>query len=288
MILITGASGNAGSEVLKQIIQTGAKVRAAFQSPERAAAAPSGIEIALMDYTKPETLRKALAGVDRLFLVAPAVSNLADLEGNVVREATKAGVRHIVKFSAMGGRGAVFPRAHADSEDRIKASGIPYTFLQPNGFMQNMAIYNAGTINSQNAFYGCQGEGAVSHVDLRDVAAVAVKTLTSSGHEDKAYELTGPAALTNQQIAQILSDDLGRTITYVDLPPEQLAQAMRSAGVPDYNVKGLVDLQTFYRAGKASHISPAIELLLGRRPTSFEQFSRDYISAFKTESKAAS
>ena len=117
MILITGASGNAGAEVLRQTLKTGAKLRAAFQSPDKASAAPSGVEVAIMDYKKPETSRPALAGIERLFLVAPVVPNIPDLENNVVTEARKAGVRHIVKFSAMGGRDAIFPRLHTDASE---------------------------------------------------------------------------------------------------------------------------------------------------------------------------
>lgn len=288
MILITGASGNAGVEVLRQTLKTGAKLRAAFQSPDKASAAPSGVEVAIMDYKKPETIRPALGGVERLFLVAPVVPNIPDLENNVVTEARKAGVRHIVKFSAMGGRDAIFPRLHSESEDRIKASGIPYTFLRPNGFMQNLIIYNLGTINSQNAFYGSQGNSAVSYVDLRDVGALAARVLTEPGHEGQAYEITGPTALTNKQMANILSDDIGRTINYIDLPPDQLAQGMRAAGIPDFNIKGILDLNALYAAGKAQRISEDFEKVMKRKPTSFEQFSRDHINAFKQESKAAS
>src|SRR5207248_6455688 len=116
-------------------------------------------------------------------------------------------VKQVVKLSATGGREAIFPRQHAESEDYIRSSGVPYTFLRPNGFMQNMVNYNAPTINTQNAFYGSEGDGRVSHIDIRDVAAVAVKALTEDGHVGNAYTLTGPEALTNAEIAQILSDD---------------------------------------------------------------------------------
>src|SRR5882724_5129041 len=197
MILITGASGNVGKEVLKQVAATGAKVRAAFQTVTKAAAAPSGVEIATMDYNKPETLQAALKGIERVFLVGPPTPNLPALERKAIDEIKQSGVRHVVKLSAMGGRDAIFPRQHADSEDYIKSSGLPYTFLRANGFMHNFVIFNSSTINTQNAFYGAQGEGKVSHIDLRDIAAVAVQTLTEGGHEGQAYTLTGPEALSN-------------------------------------------------------------------------------------------
>ena len=281
MILITGASGNVGKEVLKQVAATGAKVRAAFQTVTKAAAAPSGVEIATMDYNKPETLQAALKGIERVFLVAPPTPNLPALERKAIDEIKQFGVRHVVKLSAMGGRDAIFPRQHADSEDYIKSSGVPYTFLRPNGFMQNFVTYNGATINTQNAFYGSQGDGEVSHIDLRDIAAVAVKTLTEDGHQGKAYTLTGSEALSNARVAEILSEDTGREIRYVDLPAEQFKQALLGAGLPEWSANALVDLQQFYRRGSASAVTRDVEQLLGRKPISFEQFSRDYAQAFQ-------
>ena len=281
MILITGASGNVGKEVLNQIVRRGAPVRAAFQSASKAATAPSGVEIATMDYNQPDTLHSALNGIDTVFLVGPPTSNLALLERKAIDEIKRSGVMHVVKLSAMGGRDATFPRQHTDSEDYIRSSGIPHTFVRPNGFMQNFVIYNSSTINGQNAFYGVQGDGEVSHIDIRDVAAVAVKALTESGHEGKAYTLTGPVALTNKRIGEILSEDTGREIRYVDLPIEQFKQALLASGVPEWSANALIDLQQLYRRGGARAVTDDVERLLGRKPISFEQFSRDYVSAFQ-------
>ena len=281
MILITGASGNVGREVLKQIAATGVPVRATFQSVGQAAIAPSGVDIVTMDYNQPETLQKALQGIDRVFLVGPPTPNLPALERKAIDEIKRSETRCVVKLSAMGGRGATFPRQHADSEDYILSAGLTYTFLRPNGFMQNFINYNAGTINTQNAFYGSQGEGKVSHIDIRDIAASAVKVLTEKGHENKAYTLTGPEAISNAQVAEILSDDTGREIKYVDLPAEQFKQALIGAGLPEGSADALVDLQQFYRAGGASAVTGDVEKLLGRKPISFEQFSRDYAQAFQ-------
>jgi len=155
MILITGASGNVGSEVLKQAATVGLKIRATFQSPDKAAKAPAGVETVIMDYAKPETIRPALQGIEKIFLVGPPVRDLPAMEANFIKEACAAGPKHVVKLSALGGRESVFPGWHRDSEENIEASGLPYTFLRSNGFMQNVVNYNASTIRSQNAFYGC-------------------------------------------------------------------------------------------------------------------------------------
>jgi len=280
MILITGASGNAGQEVLKQIAQSGHKVRAAFQSASKAAAAPASVETVIMDYTRVETVRAALRDVDRVFLVGPVAANLGELERMATDEMRRSGVRQIVKLSAMGPRNVTFPRQHLESEDYIRSTGVGYTFLRPNGFMQNMVIYNGATIRGQNAFYGCQGDGRVSHVDLRDVAAAAIRTLTDDTHLGKVYTLTGPEALSNSRMAEILSVKLEREIRYVDLAPEQLKQALRGAGTPEWSANGILELNELYRMGGASAVTADIESILGRKATSFEEFSADYSRSF--------
>jgi uncharacterized protein YbjT (DUF2867 family) len=287
MILITGASGNVGKEVLKQIAQTGAEVRAAFQSVSKAVETPTGVEIVSLDYNQAETLQTALKGVDRVFLVGPPNAQLTALERKAMEVITHSDVRRVVKLSAMGGREAIFPRQHAESEDYIQSTGVPYTFLRPNGFMQNMVNYNAPTITTQSAFYGSEGDGRVSHIDIRDVAAVAVKALTENGHVGKAYTLTGPEALTNEEIAHILSDELGREIRFINLSPAQLKEALLSAGVPEWNADALLDLQRLYREGKAATVTGNVEQILGRKPISFALFARDYRSAFDARKQAA-
>jgi uncharacterized protein YbjT (DUF2867 family) len=182
----------------------------------------------------------------------------------------------------------MFPSGHRDSEENIEASGLPYTFLRPNGFMQNLVNYNAGTIRTKNAFYGCQGNGAVSIVDVRDIAAVAVIVLAATGHEGKSYELTGGEALTNVQIAEKISRVAGRKISYVDLPAAEMKKGILSTGGSEWSADALIDLQRFYREGKASLVTNDVEHLTGRKPITFDQFARDYAFAFQSEAKAAS
>jgi uncharacterized protein YbjT (DUF2867 family) len=242
----------------------------------------------IMDYNKPETIRTALHGVEKIFLVGPPVRDLPALEANLIKEARAVGGQHIVKLSALGGRESMFPSGHRESEMNIEASGLPYTFLRPNGFMQNLVNYNAGTIRTQNAFYGCQGKGAVSLVDIRDIAAVAVIVLAATGHEGKSYSLTGGEALTNEQVAEKISRVAGREITYKDLPPVEFKKALLSSGTQEWSVDALVDLQRLYREGKASLLTDDVERLTGRKPKTFDQFARDYAFAFQDEAKVAS
>ncbi len=288
MILITGASGNVGREVVKQALAVGLKIRATFQSPAVAAKAPAGLEGVIMDYAKPETIRAALHGVEKIFLVGPPVRDLPALEANFVKEVRAAGRKHIVKLSALGGRESMFPSGHRDSEENIEASGLPYTFLRPNGFMQNLVNYNAGTIRSQNAFYGCQGNGAVSIIDIRDIAAAAVIVLAATGHEGKSYALTGGESLTNEQIAEKISRVAGRKISYVDLPAAELKKGILSTGTSEWSADALIDLQRLYCEGKASLVTDDVERLTRHKPIAFDQFARDYAFAFQDEAKVAS
>ena len=286
MILITGASGNIGREVVKQALAVGLKIRATFQSPAVAAQAPAGLEGVIMDYAKPETIRPALMGVEKIFLVGPPVRELPALEANLVKEVRANGQKHIVKLSALGARESMFSSVHRDSEENIEASGLPYTFLHPNVFMQNLINYNVGSIGSQNAFYGCQGSGAVSMVDIRDIAAVAVIVLVATGHEGKSYTLTGGEALTNEQVAEKISRVAGRKISYVDLPATELKKALQSTGASEWSADGLIDLQRLICHGRARLVTDDIERLTGHKPISFDQFALDYAFAFRDAAKA--
>jgi uncharacterized protein YbjT (DUF2867 family) len=177
---------------------------------------------------------------------------------------------------------------HRDSEERIEASGVPYTFMRPNGFMQNFVTYHSATIKAQNAFYGCQGNGAVSHIDVRDLAAAVIAVISSKGHEGKAYPLTGPEALTQAQVAEKLSRATGRTISYVDLAQDEMRQAMLRAGMPEWSADAVLDLTRLYRDGGASSVDDTVEKLIGRKRKSFDEFAREYAAAFDVEERAAS
>ena len=280
MILITGASGNVGREVLAQAAATGHRVRAALQAISKVVA-PDGVEAVRVDYNEPDTLRVALEGVDSVFLVGPPASQLVSLERNAAEVLSEAKLSRVVKLSAMGGRNAIFPRQHAESEDYIRAKDLPYTFLRPNGFMQNLVNYNSATIKSMGQFFGSEGDGKVSLIDIRDIASVAVKTLLEEGHVGKVYTLTGPEALSNSQVAGTLSDVLGREIQFVNFSSDDFRAALLSSGVPEWNAHALVDLQNLYRAGMAAEVTDDVERILKRKPRDLRQFVIDYRSSFE-------
>lgn len=281
-ILVTGATGNVGSQVVQQLIAAGITPRVAVRSVKKAdALKQAGAELVEMDLDKPETVQPAFAGVDKVLLVSPFVPNMVELTAILVEAAKKANLKQIVRLSALAQPGITLSKWHGEVEKMIEDSGIPFTFLRPNGFMQNFANSMADSIKTQNAFYMPLGDGKVSLVDIRDIAAVAVAALTNTGHEGKAYVITGTEALSNQQIAEIFSQVLSRTINYVDVPEDAARQGMQSAGMPDLIVDALLELYASYKAGQASTVSPAVEQVTGKKPIAFEQFVKDYAEVFQ-------
>lgn len=280
MILITGAGGTVGSELVRQL-GGNRPFRAGYHSEEKTAKARAGgIDAVALDFSQPETLASALAGVTGLFLLSPSQT---ELENNVVTEARKAGVQHVVKLSVLGAEGEAFSfaKAHRPVEKAIESSGMKYTFLRPNGFMQNVLNFFAATIKSQNAFYLPAGDARISHVDVRDIAAVALKALTESGHEGKAYDLTGPEAISYAEVAAKLSRATGRTIRYVDIPEAEFKKAMTGLGAPEAYADAMNDLFRFYSKGEASRISPAVQQVTGKPPRSFDHFAQESAPALK-------
>src|SRR6266404_2523724 len=214
MILVTGATGALGSEVVKQLKATSAPFKIAV-TEKMSKAKANGSETVLLDYTRPETFAPALEGVDTLFLLSPAGRTYLELP--LVDAAKQAGIRHIIKQSVIGADAEdyIFGRGHRASEKHIEASGIPHTFLRPNGFMQNFVNNLGQSIRDQGTFALPQADSRISHVDARDIAAVAAKALTEPSEANRTYTITGPESLSNFDIAAKLSAALGRQIAYV-------------------------------------------------------------------------
>jgi uncharacterized protein YbjT (DUF2867 family) len=282
-----------GSEVAKQLSLAGQRVRAAVHSSTLAVPSHEklkGLELVEIDYNKPETLVAAFKDADKLFLLTPASPKAAELATNLVNEAKKSGITHIVKQSILGadsGLDVAHLRLHRQAEKIIEGSGIPFTFLRPNDFMQNFVNFYNSTIKSKNAFYLPAEDAKVSFVDVRDIAAIAVKTLTDdddgngSRHNGKAYAITGPEALSYYQVAEILSNATGKKIDYVNISEEDTRLGMKDMGWDDWLINTTLQLFDLYRKGYASQVSSTIEELLGRNPISFPQFAKDYAQAFR-------
>lgn len=281
MICITGAGGTVGSEVVKQLELAKVPFRVAYFSKEKVnAALAKGTNAVIIDYNHPETLRTAFQGCDKLFLLGPNALNQTQLELNAVEAAKAVGVQHIVKQSVMGAEDEAFSLAliHRPVEQAIEASGMTWTFLRPNSFMQNVVTFMSETIKAESAFYSASGEAKIAHIDVRDIAAVAVKALTEPTHAGQAYTLTGPEALTYDELAQKLSVVLGRSISHISLPPEDLKHGMLAEGLPDAIADRMLDLERYYREDQASRITNDVQRVTGQESRQFTQYIRDYAS----------
>jgi uncharacterized protein YbjT (DUF2867 family) len=283
MILVTGATGNIGAELVKKLSGSGEPVRAFVRNRSQAhSISLPGIDVVEGDFAKPESFTRSLEGVDRLFLLIPSSSEVEEQQRNFVDAAKKSRVRHVVKLSQLDadehslGR---FQRYHGVVENYIRESDIPYTFLRPNLFMQGLLNFRS-TISSQGVFFAPAGNAKISVVDVRDIASIAAKTLTESGHENKTYDITGPQALEHAEMADQLSKALGRLIKYVDVAPETMRQALFGFGMPAWQADGLVEDYDHYRRGEATMVTQTVRDITGREATSFFQFAKDYAGRF--------
>jgi uncharacterized protein YbjT (DUF2867 family) len=284
-ILITGSTGNVGSQVVKQLSSFSGSVRAAVQSKNRADDIKNTkAELVEMNFNKSDTIEAAFKDVQKIFLLTPFVPDMVEMSKSLIREAKKANVNHIVKQSAFGSDlkdGITMNKLHRQVEEAIESSGINYTFLRPMSFMQNY-LGLSDSIKSQGVFYAPLIDSRTSFVDVRDIAAVAVEALTKTGHENKAYNITGPEAVSNYDIANILSNTTGRKITYVNISDDEARKGMKENGMQEWTINALMELYNFQKAGKASHVSLDVERVTYRKPISFEQFSKDYFETFRS------
>lgn len=272
MIFLTGSTGLVGSRLLPRLVERDVDVRCLVHSSRPAGVDGAPVELVEGDFDDPGSYAAAMDGCDALFLLTPPHPDQVAREVALVDAARAAGVRHVVAVSVVGAdvRSPVsFARWHGEVDDHLVGSGLGFTILRPAGFMQ--IHLSPPTAASEGRWYGMTGDGAHAFVDADDVAAVAAVALTATDRESTVDELTGPAAITMPEAAAALGRSLGREVTYVDLPPDQLKGAMLSNGVPDFVVDGIVGLYGAIRAGHAATTSHAVEQLLGRAPHSYAE-----------------
>src|ERR1700751_3375845 len=285
MILITGASGTGGKAVLREAAKTEAAHRAMYRSKDEAAKAPAGTQTVIADFSDRPSLATALHGVESVYLVCSPIPQLVELESNVIDACHAAGVRRIVLNSALGAGDfpKSFPSWHRKVEDKLKGTKIAHVILRPNSFMQNIVTYYVPTIRTQGAFYGSYGDRRISYIDVRDLAAVAAKALTSGALDGKTLELNGPEALTCEQIAQKITERTGVAARYVDIPLEAKRKAMLDQKMPDWQVTALTDPQQHYCDAQGGDTDHTIPDPLARPPATLDQFLADNASEFRSQ-----
>ena len=282
MILVTGATGNNGIELIKRLSSLGAAVRGMVRKQhDRGSGTLPGVEFMTGDFDDPGSIRRALEGIERAFLVTNSSDRAEAQQLGFVEVARAVGLRHIVYLSqlhAAGNSPVRFLRYHAVVEDAIISSGIAFTHLRPNLYMQGLLGFRSSII-SEGRFFAPAGDARVSIVDVRDIAAVAAAALTESGHEGKIYDITGPQALTHAEMASQLSDALGRDIAFVDIPEQAMRDMLFAFGIPAWQADGLIEDYAHYRRGEASSIASGVQLATGVKPHSFDEFAHDYAPA---------
>jgi (4-alkanoyl-5-oxo-2,5-dihydrofuran-3-yl)methyl phosphate reductase len=284
MILVTGATGTVGREVVAQLLASGQQVRALTRNPaegQSKARFDARVEIVGGDLNQPETLARAVEGVERIFSLASG-PQLGVQEASLAQAAKKARVRHIVKLSVLGAAAEARSGVaawHEAGERAIQDTGIAWTFVRPGGFMSN-TLFWAGTIKSQGKVFSNYGNGKLTYIHPRDIAAVAVCALTEPGHEEKAYPVTGPEALSVGEMVQILADTVGKPIEYVPITDETAREGMQKTGMPSILIDVLLPFASFVRSGRGAEVLPTVELVTGRKALKFAEWACEHAAAF--------
>lgn len=280
-ILVTGATGNVGSDITKKLAERDDNVRAAVRNPVKAREMDLGDAMLVhFDYTKPSSFDMALEGVEKLVLIAPpATPNADELLTPVIDTAKKKGVKHIVLHSAMG----------VDANDEIpmrkaelylENSGIDYTIVRPNWFNQNFSSWMTDTIK-QGAIYAPAEQAETSFIDTRDIADVIVTALHDAKHKNKAYTLTGPEQLTYADVASKISEATGKEVKYQPISDEDFRGAMMNMGYDEANAEMMSGLFQFVRAGYNAPVNDEVKKITGHDPIPFGQYAKDFADTWK-------
>jgi uncharacterized protein YbjT (DUF2867 family) len=280
-LLVVGATGNVGNELVEQLVEMGQRVRILVRDPSKIREAERNdvlIEPVIGDLDKPDTLGNAMEGIERLFLITGSTQQ----DRNILDVGKTSGLQHIVKLSTQEA-GWVPVKGHGfwhhEREELIKASGLSWTFLRPCMFMTAATswtpmIKEKGVVNYPG------GTGKIAPIDPWDVAAVARVVLTSSGHEQKGYELTGPELLTFGDMTKILSDVLGKPIQYLEESDADFVHDLLQAHLPQYVADGLASTFSYVRMGDFAHLTDSVEKLTGVKPRTFKQWCQEHKTSF--------
>ena len=282
-ILVTGATGIVGSELVSLLVRDGVEVKAATRNPDRARNLfEPGVEVVELDYRQPATFDAAVEWADRVFLQPPPFDPDAyDTLAPLLDWAVQAGAEHVVTVSAMGMevRGDLPIRR---LEKHVASLGVDYTFLRPNLLMQNFRRDFLGDrIRRTGRFAMPVGDASVSMVDGRDVAAVAAAALTGSDHMGRAYTLTGPEALTHEEMARVLSDVAGREISFESCSDEDMLGWLKGAGWSPEVAGVVIALYQTVRAGVRAAVTEDVARVLGKPARSFRGFAEDYAGEWR-------
>ncbi|MFD3315984.1 SDR family oxidoreductase [Streptomyces sp. NPDC058694] len=287
MILITGATGTIGSEVVRQLAQRGEKVRALTRDPSKARArVPDGaeveVEVVRGDYLDPASVDAAMSGASAVFLVGVLGPDDADRDRGLVEQARAAGVRRVVKLSAIGTGDPAVGRVgtwHLPGEQAVRESGLEWTVLRPSAFASNTLGW-AEAIRAGEPVPNMTGDGMQGVIDPRDVAEVAVEALLSARHAGHIYTLTGPETLGVPDQAAVLAEVLGRPVTTENLTPDESRARLAEWGMDAEYAEGVLAGSAYVRAGRNAVVTEEVLQVLGRAPRTYREWALDHRVAF--------
>jgi uncharacterized protein YbjT (DUF2867 family) len=274
-VLVLGATGKTGRRLVPQLTSRGLTVRAASRHPDDHGT--------FFDWDEPRTHGPALAGVDAVYLVTPAmVEDPSPVTGPFLELAAEAGVARVVALSAQDvGTGEGPEPGLYKMERQVMASSLDWTILRPTAFAQNFSegFLQPGIVHGGKVV-ACTGTGTVPFVDAGDISAVAAAALVEDGHAKAMYTLTGPAALSFGRAAEIIGAATGREVVHDDITSDAMRQILEGAGLPaDYAVMVLGTFEAI-RAGHASQVSDDVDEVTGRPATSFEDYVNQAVSSW--------
>lgn len=274
-IMVTGASGTMGQELVKILHKTGADFTVASRSLSRL---PAGIRGLQLNYDSVPLLEQAFRDIDVLFFLQPLTENMVAQAQNVFRAARSAGVQFVLRVSGFGASASsryLYQRVHGEVDKMLSESGLRYSILRPNIFMQNF-INPWGEFLRQGAIYLPQGEGRTSFFDARDAAQVASQILLDPERYTKTiFDLTGERAISNAEVVSLIAHQVKRRLAYVPVTEEVALKSLQKLGVDPWQIEATMSLHRATREGQVSSVSDSFKKLMGREPHRFEDFCQE-------------
>ena len=285
MILITGATGKTGSATAKSLGEKGETFRALIRNEEKKEGLESlGGEVVIGSIENTEVVNQSMQGVKTVLVLLPNSESQLALEKQLVDSAKQAGVERIVKMSSIEATPdatSPIPKLHLESEEYIKQSGLAWTMIKPNFYMQNL-LASAGTIKEQGKIFLPMGEGKTGMIDTTDVGKVLAKVLSEDGHESMNHEITGPEILSFYEVAEIFSQVLGKQVDYVDVPMDAYKETLGQFLTNQWHLDAVIDLFKGIAEGGIEDKTDTFNELMGETPKSLSQFLVENSFIFKS------
>ena len=283
-ILVTGATGNIGSLLVPRLIAKGSKVRALAHSESDAQALRNqGVEVFIGDFTDDAVLDQAVAGADKVFSLTPPNPDQVEQANAITAAAQRSPEKpHVVRLSAFKSSiSAPSPISaqHGEIDIVLRESGLPVTFLKPHFFMQN-TLMGANTIRDQGIIYHAMGAGKLGMVDVRDIVDVAVEVLTIDGHAGRDYTLTGPESISFAQLAEQLSEALGKDVKAVNVPVEAAKKSMTDMGLSEWVAGAFADYFVAFSNNYGDFFTDDVKNITGNSARGYKEFAGDHAGAF--------